>query len=62
MGRIFDKDGLNCIEPPATTPTPRLVSTLSFVQLLSSAKHGLDRTWTKSFGWRSGEENDDELR
>ena len=23
MGRIFDKDGLNCIEPPATTPTPR---------------------------------------
>ena len=32
MGRIFDKDGLNCIEPPATTPTPRLVSTLSCVQ------------------------------
>ena len=30
MGRIFDKDGLNCIEPPATTPTPRLVSTLSW--------------------------------
>ena len=23
MGRIFDKDGLTCIEPPATTPTPR---------------------------------------
>jgi len=29
MGRIFDKDGLTCIEPPATTPTPRPIPTLA---------------------------------
>ena len=38
MGRIFDKDGLNCIEPPATTPTPR-----------SSPTRHHAHNWTLSF-------------
>ena len=28
MGKIFDDAGLECVDPPATTPTPRPIPTM----------------------------------